>query len=60
MKKKYEIPQIVVVAMITQKLLNSSYIPVTGGTVKPKAPSNNIYDDTESLDLDYYHEEEDD
>ena len=35
MKKKYETPQIVVVAMTTQKLLNTSYISVTGGTVKP-------------------------
>lgn len=60
MKKKYETPQIVVVGMTAQKLLNTSYIPVTGGIVKPKAPSYNVYEDTESLDEDYYDEEEDD
>ena len=42
MKKKYESPQTVVVATTTEDLLGSSnYIPVSGGTVRPKAPLRN-------------------
>lgn len=47
MKKKYEAPQIVVVATMTENLLNNtSYIPVSDGTVRPKAPLNNLYEGT--------------